>query len=164
MNITFLGHREIGGDAELRERILGVLLPLVAAGEEVCFFFGGYGAFDGLCAEVCRGMRREHGNIRMIYVTPYVTPSAQREMRYLLKEGFFDETVYPPLETVPPRFAIVRRNEWMVLQADLVLAYVARPFGGAYGGLCYARRKKKRVINLALEGEGGGKKGLWEEF
>ena len=58
----------------------------------------------------------------------------------------YDETVYPPLESVPKRYAISRRNEWMVCESDGVVAYVMRGFGGAAKTLDYARRKKKAII------------------
>ena len=32
--------------------------------------------------------------------------------------------------------------------ADLVIAYVDRDYGGAYKALCVAKRKKKKIINL----------------
>ena len=63
--------------------------------------------------------------------------------------GLYDSIVYPPIEKTPPRFAISKRNEWMISKADLVIAYVSRTYGGAYQTLQFARRKKKRVINLA---------------
>lgn len=58
----------------------------------------------------------------------------------------YDETVYPPLENVPRRYAITRRNEYMADCADVIVAYVIHSFGGAYKTLCYAQRKKKRII------------------
>lgn len=59
----------------------------------------------------------------------------------------YDETVYPPLESVPKRFAISRRNEWMVQECDTIVAYVTHGWGGAAKTLEYARRKKKRIIS-----------------
>lgn len=58
----------------------------------------------------------------------------------------YDETVYPPLESVPKRFAISRRNEWMVRESDIVVAYVTHSWGGAAKTLEYARRKKKQIF------------------
>ena len=55
----------------------------------------------------------------------------------------------PPLEKVPPKYAISERNKWMVSEADLIIAYVKYARGGAYSGLQYARRRGKRIINLA---------------
>ena len=63
----------------------------------------------------------------------------------MLTDGY-DETVYPPLESVPKRYAISRRNEWMVRESDIVIAYVIRGFGGAAKTLEYAQRKKKRIV------------------
>ena len=82
---------------------------------------------------------------------PYLSKSYQDQMNFYLSQGLYDEAIYPPLEDVLPRFAIVKRNEWMVRQADLVLAYVVVSFGGAAKTLEYARRKGKPVCNLAQE-------------
>ena len=64
-------------------------------------------------------------------------------------EGLYDDSTYPPLEEVPRRYAISRRNEWMVDQADVVVAYVDHGWGGAAKTLEYAKRKNKRIINIA---------------
>ena len=37
----------------------------------------------------------------------------------------------------------------MVDQADLIIAYVDHPYGGAYKTLEYAKKKQKNIINLA---------------
>ena len=56
-------------------------------------------------------------------------------------------SVYPPLERVPRRFAIARRNRWMVDQADVVVACVQRSWGGAAEMLRYAQRRGKAVLS-----------------
>ena len=60
----------------------------------------------------------------------------------------FDNIVYPPLETVPYRYAIIRRNEWMIDQADIVIAHVRYSWGGAERSLEYAKRKKKEILMI----------------
>ena len=71
----------------------------------------------------------------------------QKEEYRLYEDG---ETFYPEgLESVPRRFAIARRNDWMLKEADTVVAYV-RFFGGGAGQFVQkAERQKKRIINLA---------------
>ena len=60
------------------------------------------------------------------------------------------EKIYPEgLEYTPPRFAISKRNQWMVMQSDYVIAYVEHSFGGAAQFTEYARKKHRMVINLA---------------
>ena len=67
----------------------------------------------------------------------------------MITDGY-DGTVYPPLESVPRRFAISRRNEWMVQESDTVVAYVTHGWGGAAKTLDYARRKNRRIILCGL--------------
>ena len=61
----------------------------------------------------------------------------------------YDRTVYPPLETVPRRFAISHRNRWMVEVSDVVVAYVLHDWGGAATTLRYAKQKKKKILLFA---------------
>ena len=70
-------------------------------------------------------------------------------MASLIRDGLYDSVLYPPLEMVPLRLAILRRNEWMASEADLILAYVRGTCGGASRALAYAQAKGKRIINLA---------------
>jgi len=62
--------------------------------------------------------------------------------------GLCDTSIYPPIENVPPKFAISKRNEWMMISADLIIAYVNRSYGGAYKSLQVAKRRKKKIINI----------------
>lgn len=103
---------------------------------------GGYGEFDSMAAAV-RDAKKLHPHIRSMLVIPYM----DREYN----PQYYDGSIYPPLETVPRRFAISKRNEWMIEQADVVVACVTHNWGGAATTLTYARRKKKRIIYVAPE-------------
>jgi uncharacterized phage-like protein YoqJ len=70
-------------------------------------------------------------------------------MMYLLDNKLYDTTCTPLLENVIPRFAISKRNEWMIDKADLIIAFVNHEYGGAQKTLKYAQRKKKRIIYLS---------------
>ena len=61
---------------------------------------------------------------------------------------FYDDTIYPPLENVPKKYAIIRRNEWIVENADVVIACVKYSWGGAAKTSQYAKRKKKAIEYL----------------
>ena len=67
-------------------------------------------------------------------------------------ENEYDEIIYPELESVPFRFAISKRNEWMAEHSDLVIAYVCVDFGGAYAFFKHAIRCNKEVVNNAKLG------------
>ena len=133
----------------LSEKIKNVILANANTQEKLLFYCGGYGDFDNICAKVCRSIRDEKVNCEVIFITPYITEAQQKKIKYLIEENLYDSTIYPPLENVPPRFAISKRNEWMVDMADLIIAYVKFSCGGAYKSLEYARKKQKHIINLA---------------
>lgn len=137
MWITFCGHKEISDRERVEQWLRQVCADLIEQGADE-FFLGGYGQFDFICASVLRELKKVYPHIRLILVLPYLNSN-------MLTDGY-DETVYPPLESVPRRYAIVRRNEWMVNESDVVVACVLHSFGGAARTLDYARRKKKQII------------------
>ena len=121
MRVTFCGHKEVENRDSVKQWLYGVCLNLIKQGTNE-FYLGGYGEFDFLCAATLREVQNEYPHIRLILVLPYLNCKT-------LYAGY-DETVYPPLESVPKRFAISRRNEWMVQECDVVVAYVRHGWGG----------------------------------
>lgn len=148
MVISFIGHRSLHSRNTLLESIRKTITENADFNDEVVFLVGGYGDFDSLCAYVCSLIKKERKNCKIVFVTPYITVAQQEKIRGWIELGIYDSVIYPPLENVPPRFAIVKRNEWMIEQSDLIIAYVVRSFGGAYQSLNYARRKKKQIVQL----------------
>ena len=149
MIVTFLGHRSLYSVAGLSDIIEKTICENIKFNDKIVFYCGGYGDFDNLCAKICRSIKRTYSNCEIVFITPYLNKSQQKKMNNYLIDKIYDSIIYPQLENVPPKFAISRRNEWMVDQSDLIIAYVEHTFGGAYKSLCYAQRKKKRIINLA---------------
>ena len=146
MIITFCGHAEVGENKErLRERVL-TAIESVAVGEEVVFYLGGYGDFDGIAREACKQFQSTHPSSRLIFVTPYLDQSYLDNRAFRLTQ--YDEIIFPEIENSLPRYAISKRNEWMVNKADLVIAYVNYGWGGAAKTLAYAKKKGKAFVNL----------------
>ena len=137
MIITFCGHKSVSNADEVWEWLDNVLDQFIHE-DELIFYLGGYGSFDLLAASVVRQKKRLNPQIQAVLVIPYLNRESG--------EDGYDYTVYPPLESVPPRYAISKRNEWMVMQADVVVAYVTYGWGGAAKALEYAQRKKKRIL------------------
>ena len=96
-----------------------------------------------MAAKIVRELKKSHPDIHSTLVIPYM----DRDYNIELYDGF----IYPPLENTPLRFAISKRNEWMVDQADVVVAYITHDWGGAIKTLEYAQRKKKRIILINTE-------------
>ena len=152
MIITFVGHGTLSISPELSAEIKKAIEDNIVDKAHVTFYCGGYGDFDNYCARLCREIKKEIQNCEIIFVTPYITPSQQNKIKYLIDTKQYDDTIYPPLEDVLPRFAITKRNEWMIDKADLILAFVNHKYGGAYKAIKYAQRKLKRIINLSNSG------------
>ena len=137
MIVTFCGHSRIYDPAPVAEWLRETLRLLIEQGADT-FYHGGYGDFDRLAASVVWSLKDAHPSLSSVLVQPYL----DRTIPGLP----CDSTLYPPLERVPRRFAILRRNEWMVLHSDAVVAYVTHGWGGAAKTLSFAERKKRRVI------------------
>ena len=142
MIITFCGHADFRGGEEYEEKIISVLRKKRA--DEV--YLGGCGNFDSFAYKCALKYKKEEDpNLKLTLVTPYL----DGEQKKGFFDGEYDGIIYPSLENVPRRFAISRRNEWMVDNADIMIAFVERAFGGAYKTLSYAGKRKKKVINIA---------------
>ena len=142
MVATFCGHSEVENEKAVRQWLQKTVESLVEQGVDK-FYLGGYGGFDRMAAAVVREAKKRHPQICSTLVLPY--------MDHKLDTAVYDNTVYPPLETVPKRYAIVKRNEYMVDWADVVVAFVLYSGGGAAATLRYAERKKKRIIRYMRE-------------
>ena len=75
--------------------------------------------------------RISYPNIEAVLVLAYL----DRE----IDASRYDDTTYPPLEKVPRRYAILRRNEWMVSVSDVVISGVLHSWGGAARTLEFAQ-------------------------
>ena len=147
MIISFVGHSVISSSGIVKEMVKEQLRNIIGQEKAFCYL-GGYGDFDRLCACACRELKQERVFIELVYVTPYISLSEQEKIKSMQKVGLYDSSVYPPIENVPLRFAVLKRNEWMMSNADIVIAYVNRNYGGAYKSLLIARRKQKKIINI----------------
>ena len=147
MIISFAGHSFVPDVNAVKEKVKKQLLNSIDI-EKTTFYLGGHGSFDEICACVCRELKKEHKNLKIVYVTPYMSLSEQLKIKENERLGLYDSSIYPPIESTPKKFAILKRNEWMMTNSDLVIAYVNHSYGGAYKALQFAKRKKKAIINI----------------
>ena len=148
MIITFTGHSVIPSQEEVKKAVKEEIRKNIFNVKNITFYLGGYGDFDNICAVACKELKQERTDIDLVYVTPYISLSEQAKIEKMIKLGYCDHSLYPPLEKVLPKFAISKRNEWMITNADLIIAYVKHCYGGAYTGFRYAKCKGKRTINI----------------
>ena len=146
---TFAGHREVY-QSGIGDRLESEIEKLLQMDHEFLFLTGGMGQFDGMGAGAVRAAKRRHPekSITLALVQPYLSNRLNADKEYY--ESRYDRIIIPEeLDAVHYKAAIGLRNRWMVDQADTVIAYVYRDFGGAWTTVRYAQRQGKTVINLA---------------
>lgn len=144
MNITFFGHSFFSNKEDSEEKMIK-LIENISGGKEINFLLGGYGQFDDFAYLCAKKYQEKHNNCKLIFVSPYLNPEY-----YKLKNAkeYYDESIYPPIESTPLRFAISKRNEWMIDNSDYIIFYVNVKYGGAYNALKYCIRKGKKYTNI----------------
>lgn len=143
MVCCFFGHRDT--PQEIRPNLINEIKALIETGEAKDFLVGNHGSFDYMVISALRELKETY---------PEMTYSVC--IAYLPKEDEYttlkpEETVFlEGMETAPLRFAISRRNDLMLKQADIVICYAKHHLGGAGNMVDKAIRQKKKVINLAV--------------
>lgn len=128
---TFFGHSQC---PDLRSELRDAVMRLACDGVDM-FYVGDNGRFDAQVRSVLSELGLRYGVV----------------LAYLPKGGGadFDDTMFPEgLELVHPRYAIDRRNRWMLERSDYVVTYVHHGWGGAAKFAALAERQGKRMIRL----------------
>ena len=139
MIVTFCGHGKYVYGEDVKNRLKAEAEKLINQGADL-FYLGGYGRFDGLATQVLTELKETYPHIRRVLVIPYLNRDYYTQN--------YDETLYPPIENVPLRFCISKRNEWMVKNSQVLVCFIENTFGGAYNTYKCALRSKKIIINL----------------
>ena len=137
MVCTFFGNRDapMAVAATLRE----VLRRLVEEEGVTQFYVGQQGAFDRMVIGELERLSSLFSHIRWAVVWAYYPTESTKNVPTLFPEG---------LEQVPPRFAINKRNAWMLDKADVVITYTRNPHSNAAAWKENAKKRGKHVIEL----------------
>lgn len=134
---TFFGHRECYGlDAQV---LRGAIEDLIRKGVDA-FYVGNQGQYDSMVYSCLKQLRKKHSHIRVCVVLAYL-PTEKGEYDDMV------DTMYPEIEG-HPKFAIERRNRWLIDHTDYCLCYINHTWGGAYKFALLAKRCGKTVINI----------------
>lgn len=146
MNITFCGHRDFISSKEIELKFNDIIEKFAIYNDEITCLSGGYGHFDLFAAHRLRKLKAKFKNINSVLVIPY--QSIEMKNRLDLIKDYYDSIIYPPLELVPKKIAIIKRNEWMIDNSDVLIAYLQSTIGGAARTYEYATKKQLKIINL----------------
>ena len=128
---TFFGHSQC---PDLRSELRDAVMRLAGDGVDM-FYVGDNGRFDAQVRSVLSELGLRYG-----VVLAYLPKGTGAD---------FGDTMFPEgLELVHPRYAIDRRNRWMLERSDYVVTYVHHSWGGAAKFAALAERQGKRMIRL----------------
>lgn len=135
---TFFGHSDCYG---LDESVLmGAIEEQIHNGVDT-FYVGHQGQFDRMVFHCLTALQKTHPHVSFGVVLAYL-PTGKHD-------PYQGGSLYPEeVSAGPPRFAIERRNKWMIAKAHVCLCYVTHPWGGAYKFAKQAKRAGLTVINM----------------
>ncbi len=144
MTCRFFGHGTCPSD--IRPKIKTQVEKIMTESDKVRFYVGNHGQFDEMVRGVMKELTSEGKSVDYSVVLAYMP---YQKCEFDVPDRYAD-TIYPDeVDNVPPRFAICKRNDWMIDNSDAVICYVVNRFGGAYTYTEKAKRKGKRIINIA---------------
>ena len=140
MTCCFFGHREVTHN--IREKLTGIIEKLVTEGGVTDFYVGHQGQFDSMVYSVLKELKAKYPHIRYTVVLAYMPDEH-------IKGLYGEDTLFPDgLESVPKRFAISRRNDWMIQHSSFAICYVHKITGGAAKFREKAEKKGLRVVDV----------------
>ncbi len=137
---TFFGHRECYG-LDIEE-LQAAIESLIGKGVDT-FYVGHQGGFDSMVLSCLQNLKKTYPQIVFSVVLSYLpTQRAEQDL-------YADCSIYPEgLELCHPKFAIERRNRWMIEQSDYCICCISHTWGGAYKFVRRAKHCGSEVINL----------------
>ena len=136
----FFGHREVMHN--IKEKLKAIIEKLIAEDGVTEFFVGHQGQFDGMVYSVLKELKAKYPYIRYTVVLAYMPDEH-------IKEVYGEDTLFPDgMESVPKKFAISKRNDWMMRQSGFAICYVYKVTGGATKFREKSEKKGLRIIDV----------------
>ena len=124
---TFAGHAKIYNANTIETKLKKEIINLIENHGVTTFYNGGKGDFDRMCANCVQNLRSDYPFIKSYLILAYIPTTKNKHNSDFYKK--FDEIIYPNLEKIPPKFAIIKRNEWMINKSNFLIAYVQHNWG-----------------------------------
>jgi len=136
---TFFGHRTV--TQNIRDELFSQISYLIESCGVDTFWVGHQGSFDETVISVLESIKKVYPCISCNIVLS--------NLRKANNSSLGLDTVFPEeLEGSIPRFAIDKRNRWMIEHSDFAITYVMRD-GGAQKYKDILLKKNKTVIELS---------------
>ena len=144
MNCTFFGNRDIRVD-KIEAHLWQLLNDLITIYNVNTFFVGNEGNFDGIVQKQLKKLKQIYPDINYSIALAYL-PTTKKELDIM----DYNNTFIPEgVEIAPKRFAIDRRNRWLIKNSDFVITCVLKTTGGAAKYKDLAMIKGKKIIEIS---------------
>lgn len=161
------GHRKITEKEQVREKLTEIIENLITEENIDVFHFGSRSEFDDLCREVLAEKKEKYPHIKRIYVRAEYQYIGKDYENYLLESC--DETYFPENAENAGAASYIKRNCEMIDKSDICIVYYkedylppirkkakgympdCQPKSGTAIAYGYAKRKKRKIINIAEE-------------
>ncbi len=140
---SFFGHRFVLEKEEVKEQLKSLAQRLIKEEGVDIFYLGEQGDFEIIAAEVLNELKPTYPFIQRIEVICFADQLNRKPK--IQSDGFeyLDE-----LDRCKRKARIIKRNQWVIDNSDILIFYVNSPYGGAYQSYLYAKKKKKDIVNL----------------
>ena len=140
MIVTFAGHHDT--PPHIYSLLYKTLQHLIEGEGAKSFYVGDRGDFDKMAIYALKELKKIYPSIEYRVILAYM-PREKGDDREA------ENTLLPAeVAVAPARYAIDRRNRWMIANSDTVIVYVKRSYGGAAAFRKRALSKGKRIIDL----------------
>ena len=144
---AFFGHRDTPITNSLTAQLEETLISLIKQGVDE-FWCCEQGNFDWIARSTVLRLKKEFPHIKVCYILAYRT-LLNTEMSQNYLEDTYDDIIYPEIaEQGYPKFAIMRRNQYIIENSDVIVCYLTGQRGGALKAVKFAEKLKKKIINL----------------
>ena len=134
----FFGHREVTHN--IKDKLIAIIEKLITEDNVTEFYVGNQGQFDSMVYSVLKELKAKYPHIRYTVVLAYMPDEH-------IKKVYGEDTLIPDgMENVPKKFAISKRNDWMIQQSEIAVCYVHKITGGAAKFREKAEKKGLKIL------------------
>lgn len=126
----------------IKPLVYDAIINLIKNEKVDTFLIGNNGNFDRITKAILTELYDTYPHIKITVCLAYLPTNQDADLTF---------TVYPEgLESVPKRFAIIRRNQWMIEQSQFVVIYMKHTCSNTAKIAEIAETKNKRMIYLDM--------------
>lgn len=140
---SFFGHRFILDSDAVKAQLKTLIEKLIKEDKVDTFYLGEQGDFEILSAEVLNELKTIYPFIQRTDVICFADQLNRKPKIQSDNFEYLDE-----LDLCKRKLRIIKRNQWVIDNSDILIFYVNSPYGGAYQSYLYAKKKNKQIINL----------------